>query len=994
MGHLITPSQSPRIERFDQASTSSSPSPGPISSASSFSSTTRRDKWAQVFELALRSVVHITTNVHVNFDTHVAGQSTATGFVVDADLGIILSNRHVMTCAPATHSARFENTESIRIMPWYYDPVFDFAFFRYNPADLKTATPEAIRLVPEKATEGLEIRVLSCDSGEPISVSSGTIADTKRRPACAHCCFDYHEFNTFYCVAAAGTRGGSSGAPVLDIEGDAVALNVGGINRTQQSLFRPLHRIVKALEKLRQGKIPPRGTLQTMFQFVTNEHLAKIGLPLADIQLLYPQFIATKGMIKVDCMVPGSPADQLLRIDDVIFAANSYPVTDFESLLDVLDCAAGKSVNLSLFRDKKMMTVALPVTDLYSITPTKLLRVGMGCPGTNASLIFCDVSYVTAITIQAPRAGVMVCGTNTLFSSVGITRGSIITRINGKLVRDLDDFVENITCLCNRSIGTMVEYVVWNAPSSPKIAVVPSIPDLYTFELMQRHAQSGYWSTTNIRPESSIKSFSAQLCAIPVTLQPSYAKFQQMHASIVHITFYSMTSIGSIVSCFCKGYGYIASKKHGIIVCDRSTVPSHAGSISVTIANTIVINAWVEYIDPLSCYVYLRYNPSSISENAVEEAPICQDSQLNNQLRAGDDIAFITPADGDMPIICQTQVEMRTLLPLYDLDPNHERILNTEALLPKERPNHISQSFICDMQGNLCAMWVIHSKTGADRDHERIVFGVDIQQTLPVIERIKNKQSVRLQSLNVQFAKLSLLNACVYGLSNQRAAEFSKAVPYSRSVLVVRRAPGSDSTSDHDLQVNDVVLKANGKWIDSVSHLAAFYDESPVELLVCRGGKEMTISPTLFRVYSEPMKTLVHWSGMCIEPFNGLNHKQHKWPSEGICIGSISQGSPASHICGPQLITHINEQLVRNMSDLVIAIKNTKSENEHFLDKLLNNQIGVKDALPGALVKLKMINKTGVIHDFIIETDDLYYPPSCLELKDNDEAAGWTWKLL
>ncbi|KAJ2846318.1 hypothetical protein J3B02_004442, partial [Coemansia erecta] len=118
------------------------------------------------------------------------------------------------------------------------------------------------------------------------------------------------------------------------------------------------------------------------------------------------------------------------------------------------------------------------------------------------------------------------------------------------------------------------------------------------------------------------------------------------------------------------------------------------------------------------------------------------------------------------------------------------------------------------------------------------------------------------------------------------------------------------------------------------------------------------------------------------------------WPSEGICIGSISQGSPASHIYGPQLITHINEQLVRNMSDLVIAIKNTKSENEHFLDKLLNNQIGVKDALPGALVKLKMINKTGVIHDFIIETDDLYYPPSCLELKDNDEAAGWTWKLL
>ncbi|KAJ1827251.1 hypothetical protein LPJ56_001761 [Coemansia sp. RSA 2599] len=986
MGHLITPSQSPRPERFDRGSALSSP--GPISSASSFSSTTRRDKWAQVFELALRSVVHITTNVHVNFDTHMAGQSTATGFVVDADLGIILTNRHVMTCAPATHFARFENAESIRVMPWYYDPVFDFAFFRYNPADLKTAVPEAIRLVPEKATEGLEIRVISCDSGEPISVSSGTIADTKRRPACAHCCFDYHEFNTFYCVAAAGTRGGSSGAPVLDIEGDAVALNVGGIDKTQQSLFRPLHRVVKSLEKLRQGVIPARGTLQTMFQFVSNEHLAKMGLPLADIQLLYPQFVATKGMIKVDCMVPGSPANRHLCVGDIIFAANSSPVTDFESLLDVLDCAVGRSVSLSLFRDKMLMTVSVPVTDLYSITPSKLLRIGAGCPGINASLIFCDVSYVTAITIQAPRAGVTVCSTNTLFSSAGISRGSIITRINGKPIGDLDGFIETITGL-GSSTGIMIEYVVWNAPNSPKIAVVPPIPDFYTFELMQQRAQSGYWSTISIDSKSSAKSTSPQLCAIPVTLRPSHSQFQQMHTSIVHITYHSMASVGSVVSCFCKGYGYIASKKHGIIVCDRSTVPSHTGSISVTIANTVVIDAWVEYIDPLSCYVYLRYNPSKITEDAIEEAPVYQAGSL---LQVGDDIAFITPANGDMPIISQTQIEVRTLLPLHDLDPNHEQLLNIEALLPKERPNHISQSFICDMQGNLRAMWVVHAKTGADREHERIVFGVDVQQTVPVIERLKTKQPVRPRSLNVEFAKLSLVDACVYGLSNQRAAEFSRAVPYSRSVYVVRRAPGADS-SDHGLQVNDVVLKANGRWVDGVSHLAAFYDESPVELLVCRGGKEITLTPSLFRVYSERTKKMVHWAGMCIEPFNGMNHKQRKWPSEGVCIGNTGDGSPASHIYGPQLITHINERPIKNMGDLVVAIENIKTEKEPFLDRLLSDQVGISDVLPGALVKLKMISKTGVVHDAIIETDDLYYPPSCLELVDND-ASGWVWKSL
>ncbi|KAJ1838709.1 hypothetical protein LPJ73_006994, partial [Coemansia sp. RSA 2703] len=335
MSSFVTPPYSPITNRFVDGS-SIAPSISPISHAPSFSSTdSRQDRWSHVFDLAFKSVVHITTNVHVNFDTHTAGQTTATGFVVDAENGIILSNRHVMTCAPATHRARFENTESVRLMPWYYDPVFDFAFFKYNPKDLQTATPEAIRLAPDKAIEGLEIRVISCDAGQPISVSSGTIADTRKRRACAHCCFDYHEFNTFYCVAAAGTSGGSSGAPVLDIEGDAVALNVGGISKTQQSLFLPLHRIVKTLDTLRQGSMPMRGTLQAMFQFEPNEFLVKAGLPLKDIYIMYPAFATNKGMLRVDSIVPDSPVAGKLMVGDFVVAINSQPVLDFESLLDV-----------------------------------------------------------------------------------------------------------------------------------------------------------------------------------------------------------------------------------------------------------------------------------------------------------------------------------------------------------------------------------------------------------------------------------------------------------------------------------------------------------------------------------------------------------------------------------------------------------------------------------------------------------------------------------
>ncbi|KAJ2379944.1 hypothetical protein GGI05_006471, partial [Coemansia sp. RSA 2603] len=342
-------------------------------------------------------------------------------------------------------------------------------------------------------------------------------------------------------------------------------------------------------------------------------------------------------------------------------------------------------------------------------------------------------------------------------------------------------------------------------------------------------------------------------------------------------------------------------------------------------------------------------------------------------------------------------VEVRTLVPLDDLDPSHEQILNIDALFPKDRPNHVTQAFICDPEGNLCGMWVIHANTGINNSHEHIVFGVDIDQTLPVIERLKNKQPVCPKSLNVEFSRISLVNARIYGLGNQRAAEFSRAVPHTRSVYVVCRAPGSRSDSDSGeqiLRVNDIVLKKNGEWINSVSELSTFYDEQSIELLVCRGGKEIVLKPDLLDVNSESLKKLVYWSGMCIESHNGLNHKQRKWPSEGVCITSTSLSSPAGCIHGPHLITHINSRSVKNMGDLVNAIKSTHTKQlDKFVEKLNNGHISVTDSVPGSLVTIKTLNRSGIAQDIIIETDELYFPSSCLELSE-DNMSKWVWKYI
>ena len=108
------------------------------------------DGWEATLRTCVNAVVSIRVNLVRSFDTeratsmqvrprwaprhpppfHVAHYTVpngqATGFVVDAARGIILTNRHVVTPGPIIAEAVFNNHEEVPVWPIYRDPVHDF----------------------------------------------------------------------------------------------------------------------------------------------------------------------------------------------------------------------------------------------------------------------------------------------------------------------------------------------------------------------------------------------------------------------------------------------------------------------------------------------------------------------------------------------------------------------------------------------------------------------------------------------------------------------------------------------------------------------------------------------------------------------------------------------------------------------------------------------------------------------------------------------------
>ena len=329
--------------------------------------------WEDTIETVVPSIVSIKISSNRFFDTETASNSVATGFIVDAEKGIILTNRHVVEPGPVTAQAILLNNEEIDIWPVYRDPVHDFGFYRYNPEDIEFLEVQSLELCVDCPEVGLPVRLIGNDAGEKISILEATIARLDRNTP-NYGWGKYNDFNSFYIQAAAGSSGGSSGSPVLNIEGKVIALNAGGSRQAASSFFLPLDRVDRAFKQIQKEEEVSRGTLLSTFRFEPYDQARRLGLSKKEETGFREEFPDRDGVLVLRKITPEGPLANSFREGDVLLRVNEERISDFVTLEEILDSQVEQKIKIEMERAGKIISVEVVVTDLHSVTPNQFVE--------------------------------------------------------------------------------------------------------------------------------------------------------------------------------------------------------------------------------------------------------------------------------------------------------------------------------------------------------------------------------------------------------------------------------------------------------------------------------------------------------------------------------------------------------------------------------------------------------------------------------------------
>jgi serine protease Do len=264
----------------------------------------------------------------------VPGRGEGSGFVVDPK-GYILTNHH-MVPGPARIRVRLSDKREFTARLVGADPSTDLALLKIEAQDLPT--------VPLGDSDRVRVGDWVCAIGNPLhfdhTVTVGVVSSKGRKIFNAS--FDA------YIQTDAAINPGNSGGPLINMAGEAVGINAAVSSEGQGIGFAvPINLARSILDQLRETGHVSRGYLGIQLHELDPDLQRLVGLS------------EPKGALVLEVLPGGAGEAAGLRRYDVITGVSGQPMQDGDQLVrTIAGIRPGSTVNLSVFRDKK--TLSLP----------------------------------------------------------------------------------------------------------------------------------------------------------------------------------------------------------------------------------------------------------------------------------------------------------------------------------------------------------------------------------------------------------------------------------------------------------------------------------------------------------------------------------------------------------------------------------------------------------------------------------------------------------
>lgn len=759
---------------------------------------------------------------------------------------------------------------------------------------------------------GVEIRVVGNDAGEKLSILSGVISRLDRNaPEYGE---GYSDFNTCYYQANAAASGGSSGSPVVSKDGSAVALQAGGrSDGASTDYFLPLDRPLRALRCIQQGQPVTRGDIQCQFLLKPFDECRRLGLTPeweAEIRSAFP---SETNMLVAEIILPSGLSDHKIEEGDVLIKVNGELITQFIRLDDILDSSVGKNIELQLQRGGQDVTVNIEVGDLHSITPDRFVSV--------AGASFHNLSYQQARLYAVAVQGVYVCESAGSFRFDNTDSGWVMQSIDHKKVPDLATFVEVVKGIPDRArvvvtyqhlrdlhtLNTTVVYVDRHWSSKMKLAV--------------RNDISGLWDFTDLGdPLPPVPPVRRSAAFIELDHMP-HPGIAELIRSFVHVNCTMPVKLDGFPKNRRWGMGLVIDADKGLVLISRAIVPYDLCDITVTIADSIMVEGQVVFLHPLQNYVIIRYDP------ALVDAPVKSARLSSEHLTQGAKTYFLGHNRIGRVVHGATTVTEITAvaIPANSGAPRY-RAVNVDAItVDSNLGSTCNSGVLVSPDGTVQALWLSYlgERSPCSQRDEEYYLGLGTPTLLPVLSTIQKGEAPKLRLLSVEFRAIQMSQASVMGVSDEWIKKVTQANRSHHQLFMVSKRTFERVNQPVSLLEGDIILTLNGRICTTISDFDVMYSNEVLDAVIVRECEEIKLQ--LVTVPADDIETdhAVSFCGAILHrPHLAVRQQISKLHSE-VYVSSRIRGSPAYQygLAPTNFITHVNGQPTPDLESFISATR-------------------------------------------------------------------------